>query len=80
MRNCFKDHPASVGETYFQHMSAALGFAARLFRASVACFVHGMLPFLFTRTGSSAVRRLYEDMITERPHKEGGEPTTAKPR
>ena len=77
MRNLFKDHPASVGESYFQHMGAAIGFAARLFGASLACFVHGFLPFLFTRTGSSVVKRLHNDMIAARKREVGCEPTTA---
>jgi hypothetical protein len=66
MRNLFKDHPASVGESYLQHLGAAIGFAARLLGASVACCVHGFLPFLFTRTGSSVVNRLHNDMIAAR--------------
>lgn len=77
MRNWFKEHPASVGETYIQHMGTAIGFAARLFGASLACFVHGFLPFLFTRTGSSAVKQLHEDMIAARTREGGCEPTTA---
>jgi hypothetical protein len=79
MQNWFKDHPASVGETYFQHMGSAFGFASRLFGVSVACFVHGVFPFLFTRTGSSAVKRLHEDMIAARQRQSSDVPTTAAP-
>jgi hypothetical protein len=56
----FLSHPQAVGETYGQHMRAALGFAGALFLASLACLVHAFAPFLFTHTGSQAVRRLYE--------------------
>jgi len=66
MRHLFKDHPASVGESYFEHMGVAFGFAARLLAAALACFVHGLLPFLFSKTGSSAVKRLHHEMITGR--------------
>jgi hypothetical protein len=79
MQNWFKDHPASVGETYFQHMGSAFGFALRLFGVSAACFVHGLFPFLFTRTGSSAVKRLHEDMIAARQRQSSDEPTPAAP-
>lgn len=67
MQQLFKDHPASVGESYFEHMATAFAFAARLFGASLACFVHGLFPFLFTSTGSATVKRLYQGMIVARP-------------
>jgi Family of unknown function (DUF6356) len=66
MQQLFKDHPASVGESYFEHMGVAFGFGARLLAAALACFAHGLLPFLFTKTGSSAVKRLHEEMIRGR--------------
>ena len=66
MQSLFKDHPASVGESYFEHMGAAFGFAVRLLGAACACFVHGLFPFLFTRTGSTTVKRLHDGMIAAR--------------
>ena len=71
MQNWFKDHPASVGESYLQHMGSAFGFSARLFTAAFACSLHGVFPFLFTRTGSTAVKRLHEDMTSARPRRGG---------
>ena len=62
----FKDHPKSVGETYFEHMRAALWFSTTMARAAVCCFVHAFFPFLFTKTGSSAIERLFEAMVTAR--------------
>jgi hypothetical protein len=55
----FSRHPASVGETYTEHMQVAAGFGLRLFLASLACFVHALLPFLFERTGSTAIQSLH---------------------
>ena len=66
MQQLFRDHPASVGEGYFEHMGAAFSFGARLLVASFACSLHGLFPFLFTKTGSSAVKRLHEEMIAGR--------------
>lgn len=66
MLNLFKDHPASVGESYFEHMRAAFGFAVRLLGAACACLVHGLFPFLFTRTGSAMVKRLHDGMVVAR--------------
>lgn len=65
----FTDHPRSVGETYLEHMESALSFGVRLIAAGLACVVHAMLPFLFVRTGSTAVRALYGDMLAQRRRK-----------
>ena len=62
----FTRHPATVGESYTEHMGVAAGFGTRLFLASLACFVHALLPFLFERTGSNTVQFLYGRMITNR--------------
>jgi Family of unknown function (DUF6356) len=62
----FTRHPASVGETYTEHMQVAAGFGLRLFLASLACFVHALLPFLFERTGSTAIQSLHGSMVMSR--------------
>ena len=59
-------HPAAVGESYAEHMAVAFRFGCRLLLASLACLIHGVLPFLFTTTGSSTVRTLHDDMVTHR--------------
>jgi hypothetical protein len=65
-RSLFIGHPASVGETYLQHMHSAFSFGWRMVAAGFACLLHGILPCLFVRTGSSTVRHLHEEMITHR--------------
>jgi hypothetical protein len=62
----FTRHPASVGETYAEHMLAASGFGLRLLLASLACFVHAVVPFLFERTGSTAIHLLHGRMVVNR--------------
>jgi len=62
----FTRHPAAVGETYTEHMQVAAGFGLRLFLASLACFVHALLPFLFERTGSTAIQSLHGSMVISR--------------
>lgn len=66
MLNRFTDHPASVDETYFQHMEAAFGFGARMMAGALACFVHGLFPWLCLRRGSDTVRTLHRRMVTHR--------------
>jgi hypothetical protein len=67
--NLFTDHPSSVDESYFEHMQASLGFAVSLFAAALAALVHAFLPFLFVRTGSTIILRLYEAMVFHRTRK-----------
>jgi hypothetical protein len=62
----FTEHPASVGETYTQHFCSACKFSASMISAGIACFVHGLFPFVFVTTGSSTARRLYDRMVTNR--------------
>jgi len=66
LRALFTEHPASVGESYFQHLGSATGFSLRMLAAGICCLVHGLLPFLFVRTGSSTVTLLYERMVLSR--------------
>jgi len=62
----FLSHPATVGETYAEHMRTALSFAGPLGKASLAAFVHAFLPFLFVRTGSQAIAELNDRMLLKR--------------
>ena len=55
----FRDHPASVGETYFGHMAFAAWFASKLFLAGGAALVHAIIPPLFETTASTQIRTLY---------------------
>ena len=62
----FTEHPASVGESYWQHLRHATGFGLRMVVSGLACILHGVLPFLFVRTGSRQVALLHDRMIVNR--------------
>jgi hypothetical protein len=66
LRRLFTEHPASVGETYLQHLCAASGFAARMLIGGIACFLHALFPFAFRHTGSDCISNLYERMVAHR--------------
>jgi len=66
VQRLFTDHPASVGETYWQHLGAAWGFSWRMMLASLACLIHALLPFLFEKTGSRAITQLHDRMVVNR--------------
>lgn len=62
--NAFTAHPASVGETYWQHFFFATKFSLQLFGAALAALVHAILPFLFDKTASTIVARLHHRLTT----------------
>ena len=62
----FTTHPDSVGESYFQHMGMAFSFALTMLLSAIAGLIHGVFPFLFVKTGSSTITRLYERMVSRR--------------
>ena len=58
----FTDHPASVDETYGEHMLFAARFSGKLFLAAGAALVHAVLPFLFEKTASRIINELHHRM------------------
>lgn len=62
----FTAHPASVNESYLQHMGMAFGFGGRMLLGSLACFVHGLFPWLCLTRGSDTIRALHHRMVTHR--------------
>ena len=60
MKSLFVAHPQSVDESYVEHMAFAGRFSMTLFLAAGAALVHAFLPFLFEKTASRMVARLYE--------------------
>lgn len=66
MTRLFTQHPASVGETYLQHLRTALSFGLHMLVGGVACLVHSLLPFLFVRTASRCIEQLHDRMVVHR--------------
>lgn len=62
----FTDHPASVNESYFEHMRASLAIAARLLVAGGACIVHAVVPGLCKTSGSTAILNLHAHVYPRR--------------
>lgn len=66
LRSIFAAHPAKVGESYFEHMTFAFGFSARLFRAAFAALVHGVVPCLHETTASTAILDMNDEICARR--------------
>ena len=62
----FQDHPASVGESYWQHATHAMGFGWSMLKGSAACYIHALFPWLHLKTGSQTVIRLHSRMVINR--------------
>ena len=75
----FQRHPATVGETYGQHLAVALRFACEMLRGGGACLIHAFLPFLFVTTGSDTVKRLHAAMVAGRREAARGTPHPLEP-
>ncbi|NCP19162.1 MAG: hypothetical protein GW855_08400 [Erythrobacter sp.] len=66
IHQAFTRHPASVGESYGQHLRHASAFGLRMILGGIACLVHGLLPFLFVKTGSRQIESLHGRMVVNR--------------
>lgn len=62
MPNIFTHHPHEVGENYVEHLGVALRFGMIMTLGGLAVIVHAFLPFLFVKTGSRTMDRLYRRM------------------
>ena len=78
----FTGHPATVNETYLQHMAVAFGFGGSMLVGALACFVHGLFPWLCLTRGSDTIRTLHHRMVTHRVVRQAGrsaDPTHSTP-
>jgi len=62
----FTEPPESVGESYFEHMVTSFSFGGRMLLAGIGCILHGIFPFLCTKTGSATICALHRRMVTHR--------------
>lgn len=62
----FIEHPASVNESYFQHLASAWRFGFRMIAGGFVCLLHGLLPFAFCFKASDTICELHERMVTNR--------------
>jgi len=75
------EHLDEVGESYAKHLAKASGFAAVMLLGGVACLIHALLPFVFTRSASDRVSRLHQAMLgkAQDPARRGAAPGGGPP-
>lgn len=72
LKSLFTEHPASVDESYTEHMAVATSFGVRMLFGSIVCLIHAVFPFLFVKTGSSIIEGLNDRMVANRRRHEPG--------
>ena len=55
----FTSHPATVGESYLEHLGFALRFSGKLGYAALAALLHALVPSRCETTASRTIRDLY---------------------
>jgi hypothetical protein len=62
VKDLFLAHPEALNESYFEHLRHSMSYSGRLFAASFCAFAHALLPFLFEKTASNAIKTMYGEM------------------
>ena len=65
--NKFTSHPASINETYVQHLQFTVKEALRLAKASAALLTHGLMPFLFVNYARDKISNLEQKLLKRNP-------------
>jgi hypothetical protein len=60
--NYFTAHLRNVDESYGQHFLHASYYFVMLLAAAICALIHAILPFLFEKTASQIISKLYRKM------------------
>jgi Family of unknown function (DUF6356) len=66
IRRIFLEHPATVGETYWEHFGVAASFGAAMIIGGIKAMTHAVFPNLCKTSGSDTVRRLHAKLVEKR--------------
>ena len=58
----FLSHPASIGESYFEHQRNALGFSVKLIWTGLAALIHALIPALCVNTARDNIEELHNKL------------------
>jgi len=59
------NHLYDVQMSWWRHAKFAWWLSWKLFLLSLSALVHGLLPFIFTSTASSGIKKLHDHLKTE---------------
>ncbi|MBY0583247.1 MAG: hypothetical protein K2P68_10075 [Sphingomonas sp.] len=69
IRRLFLDHPASVGESYFEHFRVASGFGWAMIVGGFGAVLHAIFPFVCKTRGSDTINMLHARLVMKREAK-----------
>lgn len=58
----FQSHPASVGQTYLQHLRFSASIALKLQKAAITAVLHALIPCAFQTDTSQSIEDLHQCM------------------
>jgi len=58
-KRVFLQHPEEQKMTYFEHLQHACSYGIQTLGCSLAFIVHGFIPCLFEKTGSTMIQQLH---------------------
>lgn len=61
-----REHPHSVGQTYWQHFRFSASFSLRLLGAAFTAMAHALIPAAYESTTSRSVEALYQRMQNQK--------------
>lgn len=71
--NPFTKHPHQVGETYWQHMKAALGISYIALKIVWFALIHAVFPFWYTTAASKKINYLVKHRIKRSDNTQTGD-------
>ncbi len=60
--NACREHPPSVGQTYWQHFRFSASMSMKLCIAAITALVHALIPGVFQKTTSRSIDNLHRRM------------------
>jgi hypothetical protein len=66
----FVKHPEEQKMTYFEHLKHACSYSVQAFGCSLVFMVHGFVPCLFEKIGSTMIQDLYSKLHGAAKHHE----------
>jgi hypothetical protein len=75
----FLSHPEALNETYVTHLRHAMSYSGRLLAAAFCAFAHGLMPFLFEKSASNAIKAMHGEMAARGAMQPGAQQSEAQP-
>ena len=57
-----REHPSSVGQTYWQHFRFSASMSMKLCVAATTALIHALIPGAFEKTTSGSIDKLHRRM------------------